>query len=120
MNGTINVYIPRTADGELMTGPVPKGQRAVLRRTPHTDTRTFFDPLADRNLPGAIPAPKPKPFNPHIAPKGWRLAPVEPVSVTPAPVSEARTDGAKCPRCGRTGFRKSGAGLTWHVTRCAA
>jgi hypothetical protein len=82
MNGTINVFIPRTADGERMTGPVPKHRIAYPRSI---DVRTYFDPLADRNLPNSIPvAPKAKPV-PKYAPKGWSLRPLDtPVSRAPA------------------------------------
>lgn len=109
MNGTINVFIPRTADGELMTGAVPKHRLTYPRSV---DVRQFIDPLADRNLPNALPTPKAKPFNPSIAPKGWRLRPVQPVAV----VAPAR--GLTCPRCSRSDFRTAN-GLTWHVERCA-
>lgn len=118
MNGTINVFIPRTADGELMTGPVPKHRLPKVRSV---DVRTFFDPLADRNLPNAIPAPKPKPFNPNIAPKGWSLRPVEPAPVAVEPVAApARPAAGKptCPRCGKA-FRLA-SGLAWHVANMAA
>lgn len=152
MSGRIDLFIPRTADGELMTGEVPKGMRKRATFTKSIDVRTFFDPLADHNLPGAIPAPKARPFNPHVAPRGWRLAtPIadEPTSPTteleevpnalrtmpkPArrrhpvravrePQASVRTapqadQGRACPSCGRSGFRRSGAGLKWHVERC--
>jgi hypothetical protein len=102
MTGTLNVYIPRRADGELMTGPVSK-------RRPYpksVDVRTFFDPLADRNLPNALPTPKPKPFNPLVAPRGWRLRPVERASLPEVAVPAEH--------CGRR-FRTP-SGLAWHMT----
>ena len=122
--GTVNVYIQIRADnGERSTGIVPKGSRKRATFTRSVDVRNFFDPLADRNLPNAIrTAPKAKPFDPRVAPKGWRLRPVEPVAepvVTPATVIRAKPAGLTCPRCLRSDFRTSN-GLAWHVDHCAS
>lgn len=117
MTGTVNVFIPIRADGERMTGEVPKGMRKRATFTRSVDVRTFLDPLATRNLSNAIPAPKPKPFNPKVAPKGWSLRPVvavvEPVvEPTSVPTVEVRPEHAE--HCGKT-FRTPN-GYAWHLT----
>lgn len=103
MTGRIDIFIPRTADGDLMTGPVPKHRLPKVRSI---DVRTFFDPLADRNLPNAIPAPKAKPM-PRFAPKCWRLAP----EVEVAAIPQAQVPAAHCGRRFRTP-----SGFAWHMT----
>jgi hypothetical protein len=123
--GTVNVYIPLRADnGERSTGIVPKGSRKRATFTRSVDVRTFFDPLADRNLANALPSPKPKaaPIA-TVAPRGWRLRPVE-VGTAPSRQGQAAERPAKpagltCPRCLRSDFRTSN-GLAWHVDHCAS
>jgi hypothetical protein len=68
----IAVFIPRTADGERMTGPASRGTPMARR----VDSRTYRDPLATRNLSNCLPEPKRarKATTPEsFAPKGWRL-----------------------------------------------
>jgi hypothetical protein len=118
----INFYMPRGADGELLTGHVSK-RRAYPKSV---DVRTFFDPLADRNASNAIPLPmRRKPVPPMtVASRGWRITPVLPdtsESAQPEPiiptVEVAPADVRfRCPRCGRRNFRTS-AGLGWHVAK---
>jgi hypothetical protein len=120
-NGRIDIFIPRDANGDLLTGPVPKHRLTYPRSI---DVRTFFDPLADRNLPNALPSPKPKaaPIA-TVAPRGWRLRPVEVPTVPSwegqAAERPAKPAGLTCARCLRSDFRTSN-GLAWHVDRCAS
>lgn len=139
MTGTVNIYIPRSADGSPMTGPVPKGQRARATKTRGTDVRTYFDPLAGRNLSNAIAKPpKPKPYNPRIAPSGWSLRPlvdcahgslpfcwecgtdaepstppVDAPAETPTPAVVAEVDLGEGFHCGKR-FRTPN-GFAWHM-----
>lgn len=55
MTGVVNIYIPLRANGERMTGEVPKGMRVRASFTRSVDVRPFFDPEAARNLAGATP-----------------------------------------------------------------
>ncbi len=125
--GTVNVYIPlNSATGDRLTGVVAKGARAVARRTPRTDVRSFFDPDATRNLAGAIPVQDARhplhPRNvakrgplPRIAPAGWSLRPV----VLTVPENVVRDDQevpeveVPAEHCGKT-FRTP-SGYAWHL-----
>ena len=129
MTGIVNVFIPLTADGERLTGPVPKHRLPYPRSI---ETRAFSDPDAVRNLSCAIPMTDPgHPLNPkrnrpatsNYAPRGWSLRSTTATLGTRldpdmAPAGLGRTAPAIpssiCPRCGR-GFRKAGTGLAWHV-----
>jgi len=124
MTGTLNIYIPRRADGERMTGVMPEGQRARATFTRSVETRSFFDPEADRNSSNAIPVTDPRhPLHPRhvakrgplpmIAPAGWSLRPVAPVA--PEPVREVEVPAEHCGKRFRTP-----AGLAWHLTNIHA
>ena len=115
--GTVNIYIPlRHDNGERMTGIVPKGMRTRAAFTRSVEVRPFFDPLATRNLPNAIPMTDPgHPMHPRsvakrapltsVAPAGWRLRPVELTSVSPELASPEH--------CGKR-FRTP-SGFAWHL-----
>jgi hypothetical protein len=132
MTGTVNVFIPRTASGDLLTGEVSRTRPRVRS----IEVRTYLDPMADRNLSNALPLPARKARSVTAAPRGWRLAPKEstselrpvpndppvertlPASSEPSRPVPPVAQGATCPSCGRTGFRRSGKGLAWHVQYC--
>ncbi len=68
MTGIVRVFsappdfnIGRSNDARITKSDIAAIDRAIAgKRRTFPDTRTFFDPLAPRNLPNAIAAPAPK------------------------------------------------------------